>query len=68
MNDRDELKQVIHVIQTQLPPIVPCFLLKIMTIGVDFSDAKLIRLAPECHDTGGVACLYHGTFGRSAYS
>jgi hypothetical protein len=27
-----------------------------------FLDANPIRVAPKCHDTGGLACLYHGTF------
>jgi hypothetical protein len=33
-----------------------------------FLDAMLIWVALECHDTGGLACLYHGTFGQNAYS
>jgi CRISPR/Cas system-associated endonuclease Cas3-HD len=28
-----------------------------------FLDANLIRVAPECHDTGKLAHIYHGTFG-----
>jgi hypothetical protein len=36
-------------------------------IGANFLDANLIQIDPECHDTGGLAHLYHGTFGRSAY-
>jgi hypothetical protein len=27
-----------------------------------FLDANPIQVAPKCHDTGGLACLYHGTF------
>jgi hypothetical protein len=34
---------------------------------VNFLDTNLIQVALECHDTGGLVCLYHGTFGRSAY-
>jgi hypothetical protein len=30
-------------------------------------DANLIRVAPECRDTGGLACLYRGAFGWVAY-
>jgi hypothetical protein len=33
-----------------------------------FSDAYLIWVAPECRDKGGLAYLYRGTFGQSAYS
>jgi hypothetical protein len=28
----------------------------------NFLDANLIWVAPKCHDTGGLAYLYHGTF------
>jgi hypothetical protein len=28
-----------------------------------FLDANLIRVALKCRDTGGLACLYRGTFG-----
>jgi hypothetical protein len=31
--------------------------------GANFLDANLIRVAPECRDTGGLAYLYRGTFG-----
>jgi hypothetical protein len=34
----------------------PFFLLKIGKTGANVLDANLIRVAPECHDTGG-ACL-----------
>jgi hypothetical protein len=30
-------------------------------------DANLIRVAPECQDTGGLDRLYRGTFGRWTY-
>jgi hypothetical protein len=30
----------------------------------DFLDAKLIRVAPECHGTCGLACVYGGTFSQ----
>jgi hypothetical protein len=33
-----------------------------------FLDANLIWVAPECWDIVGLACLYRGTFGRSACS
>jgi hypothetical protein len=33
----------------------------------NFLDANLIQIAPECRDTGGLACLYHDTFDRCAY-
>jgi hypothetical protein len=46
----------------------PFFLLKRRKIGANFLDANLIRVAPECHDIGGLACLYRGTFGQSMYS
>jgi hypothetical protein len=42
----------------------PFFLLKKWKTGANFLDTNLIRVAPECHDTGGLACLYHGTFGQ----
>jgi hypothetical protein len=29
-----------------------------------FLDANLIQVAPECRDTGGLACLYCGTFSQ----
>jgi hypothetical protein len=32
-------------------------------IGANFLEANLIQLALECQDTGGLAYLYHGTFG-----
>jgi hypothetical protein len=51
------------VIQTQRPPIIPSLFEK-RKIGVIFLDANLIWVAPERGDTGGLACLYHGTFGR----
>jgi hypothetical protein len=36
-------------------------------IGAIFLDANLIWVAPECHNTGGLACLYHDIFGQNAY-
>jgi hypothetical protein len=33
--------------------------------GAIFLDANLIWVAPECHDAGGLACLYCGTFGEN---
>jgi hypothetical protein len=30
-------------------------------------DVSLIWVSPECHDTGGLAYLYHGTLGWEAY-
>jgi hypothetical protein len=30
----------------------------------DFLDAKLIRVAPECRGTCGLACVYGGTFSQ----
>jgi hypothetical protein len=46
----------------------PFFLLKEKGKHVqNFLDVNLIRVAPECHDTCGLACLYHGTFGRNVY-
>jgi hypothetical protein len=36
--------------------------------SANFLDANLIRVAPACRDTGGLAYLYLGTFGRNAYS
>jgi hypothetical protein len=30
----------------------------------DFLDSDLIWVPPECRGTGGLACLYHGTFGK----
>jgi hypothetical protein len=30
-------------------------------------EANLIWVDPEYRDTGGLACLYHGTFGRNVY-
>jgi hypothetical protein len=35
--------------------------------GTNFLDANLNRVVPECHDIGGLAYLYHGTFGRHPY-
>jgi hypothetical protein len=46
----------------------PLFLLKRRKTGANFSEANLIWVAPERRDIGGFACLYCGTFGRSAYS
>jgi hypothetical protein len=47
----------------------PFFLLKEKGKHVqNLLDANLIRVAPKCSDTGGLACLYHGTFDRNAYS
>jgi hypothetical protein len=34
----------------------------------DFLDANLIRVAPECHDTARLACLYHGTLAKCTLS
>jgi hypothetical protein len=39
------------------------FLMKKGKIGAKVLDANLIWVAPECHDIGGLACLYRGTFG-----
>jgi hypothetical protein len=41
----------------------PFFLLKRREIRANLLDANLIRVAPEYHDTGGLACLYHYTIG-----
>jgi hypothetical protein len=30
-------------------------------------DVSLIWVSPECHDTGSLAYLYHGTLGWEAY-
>jgi hypothetical protein len=57
MNDPDDCKQVIRAIQTQLPPIVPTVFSRKREIGVNFLDANLIWVAPECHDIGGLADL-----------
>jgi hypothetical protein len=46
----------------------PFFLLKRRKVGANFLDANLIWVAPECRDIGGLAYVYRGTFGRSAYS
>jgi hypothetical protein len=45
----------------------PSFFSKYGKIGTNFLDGNLIWVAPECHDTGGLPHLYHGTFGRSVY-
>jgi hypothetical protein len=37
-------------------------------IGAIFLDANLIQVAPECRDTDGLPCMYHGTFGQNMYS
>jgi hypothetical protein len=47
----------------------PFFLLKEKGKQVqNFLDANLIQVAPECRDTGRLASLYRGTFGRNANS
>jgi hypothetical protein len=38
-------------------------LLALKKKGANFLEANLIQLALECQDTGGLAYLYHGTFG-----
>jgi hypothetical protein len=35
--------------------------------SANFMDVNLIRVAPQCHDVGGLDRLYHGTFGQNAY-
>jgi hypothetical protein len=40
----------------------PFFLLKKGRIVANFLDANLIRVTPECRDTGRLACLYRGAF------
>jgi hypothetical protein len=42
----------------------PFFLLKKGKTCVNFLDAKLIRVAPKCHDICGLAYLYHGTLAK----
>jgi hypothetical protein len=41
--------------------------LKKRKTDANFLDANLIWVAPECQDTGELACLYRGTFGLKAY-
>jgi hypothetical protein len=36
-------------------------------VPISWLDANLILVAPECHDTGGLASLYRGTLGRKVY-
>jgi hypothetical protein len=36
-------------------------------VRIPWMDATLIWVAPECHDTGGLACPYRGTLGQKAY-
>jgi hypothetical protein len=35
--------------------------------GAKVMDDNLIWVASDYRDTGGLACLYHDTFGRNAY-
>jgi hypothetical protein len=34
---------------------------------ISWMDASLIRVAPECRDTGGIACSYCGALGWEKY-
>jgi hypothetical protein len=45
----------------------PFVLLKKRKTGAKVLDDNLIWVASDYRDTGGLACLYHDTFGRNAY-
>jgi hypothetical protein len=36
-------------------------------VQISWMDASLIWIAPECRDTGGLACPYRGALGWEAY-
>jgi hypothetical protein len=47
----------------------PFFLLKQRgkQVQISWMDANLIRVAPECRDTSGIACPYRGALGWEVY-
>jgi hypothetical protein len=53
------------VIQT-LGLLLSLLSLKKWETSAIFLDANLIWVAPKCGDTGVLACLYRGAFGRNA--
>jgi hypothetical protein len=36
-------------------------------VQISWMDANLIRVAPECRDTSGIACPYRGALGWEVY-
>jgi hypothetical protein len=54
MNDPNEFKTGNSCDPNTPASNCPFFLLKRRKIGAEFSDAHLIRVAPECRDIGGL--------------
>jgi hypothetical protein len=56
------------MIRTKHSPIFPSFFCeKEKLVQFFWMDASPIRVAPECRDTGGLACLYRGALGWEVY-